>query len=105
MRVQISAGQSLVDVCLQELGTVEALFELADANGLTITAALRPGQLLTVPESISGRPDVVSYFAGRQQRINVPDPVRAAAGPVEPPEPPTPATFFHPDFFTTEHYG
>ena len=77
----ITAGQSLVDVCLQELGSVAALFELAAANGLTITDALTPGQVLVVPASLNARPEVAAYFAGRGQRLNtgngttiVPDP-------------------------------
>ncbi len=66
----ISAGQSLVDVALQELGSVEALFALADANGLAITDALRPGQALSIPDAAVALPDVAAYFVQRGQRIN-----------------------------------
>jgi hypothetical protein len=82
-QVVVSTGQSLVDVCMQELGTVAALFDLADANGLAITDVLRPGQLLTVPASLLSAPDVVRYYAGQQLRVNVPDPMRPGA-PVPP---------------------
>ncbi|TGE23561.1 hypothetical protein [Hymenobacter metallicola] len=68
--IQISDGQSLLDICLQELGTVAVLHELALANRLAITEPLRAGQLLVVPASIAARPDVAAYFAARQQRIN-----------------------------------
>jgi hypothetical protein len=66
----ISAGQSLVDVALQEYGSVEALFDLADANGVAITDVLTPGQVLA---SAAAVPSLVDYFRGRQQRINVGD--------------------------------
>lgn len=72
-QTRITAGQSLVDVTIQELGSLESLFDLADAAGLSITGALTPGQALDVPASAAALPDVASYFAGRQQRINTGD--------------------------------
>jgi len=71
----ITEGQSLVDVALQELGNVEALFDLADANGLAITDLLTPGQVLAVPASTSAVPSLADYFRARQQRINTGAPV------------------------------
>jgi LysM repeat protein len=101
--VVVSAGQSLVDVCLQELGTVAALFDLADANGLAITDPLQPGQQLTVPASLLSAPAVVAYYAGQQLRVNVPDPLRSAAP--APPVPPTPPhDFLASDFLRTDVY-
>lgn len=79
----ISAGQSLLDVAIQELGSVEALFDLADAAGLAITDSLAPGAVLQVPVSTGAAPAVASYFAGRGQRINTGDeaaPMPAPAG-------------------------
>ena len=66
----ITAGQSLLDVAVQELGSLEALFDVADAAGLSITDALTPGQTLDVPASAGALPDVAGYFARRSQRIN-----------------------------------
>jgi hypothetical protein len=66
----VSAGQSLVDVALQELGSLEALFDLADANGLTITDLIAPGRQLQVPASAAAFPDLVRYYASRRQRVN-----------------------------------
>lgn len=74
----ITAGQSLVDVAIQELGSVEALFELADAAGLAITDALAPGALLLVPASPYALPDTAGYFRARAQRINTGDEVAAS---------------------------
>ena len=66
----ISAGQNLLDVCLQELGGLSALFDLADAGGLAITDLLTPGQQLPVPASPAGDAAAASYFAARGQRLN-----------------------------------
>ena len=77
----VTAGQSLLDVAIQELGSLEALFDLADAAGLAITDVLTPGQVLEVPTSSVARPELVSYFSSRQQRVNTGD---------TPPPPPPP---------------
>ena len=66
----ITQGQSLADVAIQELGSVAGLFDLADANGLAITDTLTAGQLLTVPASANGRPEVAALFAARGARVN-----------------------------------
>lgn len=68
-----SDGQSLVDVALQELGTVASLFDLADAAGLAITDVLTPGQVLAVPNSLVARPELVDYFQRRAYRVNTGD--------------------------------
>ncbi|GGF22190.1 LysM peptidoglycan-binding domain-containing protein [Hymenobacter cavernae] len=67
---QVSDGQSLLDICLQELGDLSAAYDLADANGLAITDVLTPGQQLIIPSSLLGRSDVAAYFTARAQRIN-----------------------------------
>ena len=93
----ITEGQSLLDVAIQELGSVAALFDLADAAGLAITDVLTPGRVLEVPASAATRPELVSYFAGRAYRVNTGD---------VPATPPATAAqryfsflFFNPDYF------
>ena len=68
--ILVSSGQSLLDVCLQELGGVAAFFDLADANGLTLTDALAPGQQLAIPASDKARPDLAALFTARAYRVN-----------------------------------
>jgi len=94
----VSDGQSLLDVCLQELGSIDAAFELADANGIAVTDPLKPGQLLTIPASVAGRPEVVAYFASRGQRINT-------GNYVDRPLPVPIAKYFHHDFFSATNYA
>ncbi len=78
----VTAGQSLVDVAIQELGSLDALFDLAAANGLAITGALSAGQVLEVPASALARVAVAGYFAGRVLRVNTAnDPAPTGAAP------------------------
>jgi hypothetical protein len=100
--IQVSAGQSLIDVCLQELGSLSALFDLADANGIPITALLQPGQLLQVPASALSRPEVAAYYAQRRQRVNVPDPQLPGAPIILPPDEPDGGDFLKIDFKTSD---
>ncbi len=39
-------GQSLLDLALQECGSIEAAFDMAVQNGLSVTSELTSGQLL-----------------------------------------------------------
>ena len=57
------AGQSLVDIAVQELGSVEGVFELAKLNGISVTDDLIPGQELTLP-IISNIP-IANYYANK----------------------------------------
>lgn len=94
----ISDGQSLLDVALQELGSIAALFDLADANGLGITDALAAGQVLAVPASAAARPELAGYFAARQVRINTGD-------VVVPPPAVAAQRYFSNLFFTPSFYA
>jgi len=51
MAVTVLYNQSLFDLSVQLYGTVEAIFILAQANGLSITDTLEVGQELEVPIS------------------------------------------------------
>ncbi len=66
----ITEGQSLIDVAVQELGNVEALFDLADANNVGITDLLTSGQALEVPITALLNGGIVAYFRKLSKRIN-----------------------------------
>jgi hypothetical protein len=66
----ITEGQSLMDVAIQEHGTVETLFDLADANGLAITDALEAGQVMVVPSEGRAVVAIAAYFRSKAIRIN-----------------------------------
>lgn len=44
--IKVLSGQSLFDVAIQESGGVEAAFDLALLNGISITGALAAGSML-----------------------------------------------------------
>lgn len=74
----VSEGQSLLDIALWLLGGTEGLFVLADANGLAITSTLVAGQVLLVPEDAVVSADQVSYYQGKNIRVNTTNVVPAA---------------------------
>jgi len=100
--IQISQGQSLLDVVLQTQGSLEALFELADANGLAISDVLTPGQVLSIPAATQARPEVAAYFAQRGQRINTK--CYQLQGPPVPPEPAA-ARFYDFQYFNRQFFA
>lgn len=57
---EVLPGQSLLDIALQESGSLEAAFPLAGLNELTITDELESGSLLTV-ETDENNPVVNEY--------------------------------------------
>jgi LysM repeat protein len=81
-KVTVSAGQSLLDVAMWQLGGVEALFALADANDLGITDPIQAGQVLTIPDGAVVNPELVAYYQEQNLRINTADPARVVAAPV-----------------------
>lgn len=57
-------NQSLLDIAIQEYGSVEAVVDIAMENDLSITDPLTPGQVILIP----GDPidsDIVTYYANR----------------------------------------
>jgi hypothetical protein len=82
-QVVVSAGQSLLDLCLQTRGSLEGLFELTILNGQGITDQLAPGRLLEVPATDAPAGDVVRYYAQRARRINTGDLPGRAPAPAE----------------------
>lgn len=52
------------------MGGTDALFALADANGLAITDALVAGQVLVVPDGYTVNQELVNYYSARSLRVN-----------------------------------
>ena len=53
--------QNLLDIAVQETGTLETVFELAAYNGLSITEVVSPGTGLEIPETDTVT-DVYNYY-------------------------------------------
>lgn len=49
--VIVKSGQTLMDIALQEKGSIEAIEEIAALNGLSITEELLAGTTLEIPVS------------------------------------------------------
>lgn len=51
------------------LGSIDAAFDLAYANGLSVTSELQAGKELVIPESLYKQFDVINYFSGKDKKI------------------------------------
>jgi hypothetical protein len=66
MEVKVLNGQSLFDLAIQAAGSVEAVFDIAAANGVSITDELQPGTILVIP-AVSNR-QVADYYRSNSIR-------------------------------------
>ena len=65
--ITVQAGQSLWDISLQELGSIEGIFDVADANNINdITGDLIPGSLLTIDDSKIINQEIVDYYKNKE---------------------------------------
>jgi hypothetical protein len=62
-------NQSLLDIAVQESGSVLAAFDWAIANGISITDDLVPGQKLVYGVSVFENDDILNYFKNRNQLV------------------------------------
>jgi hypothetical protein len=69
-KVVVSSGQSLLDIALWMMGGTDALFALADANGLAITDQVVAGQELLIPDGYTVDQQLVNYYSARSLRVN-----------------------------------
>ena len=56
-------NQSLLDLALQHTGTIESVFELAEANSLNITDDVQAGTPLYLGEGV--RNDILAYYTAK----------------------------------------
>jgi hypothetical protein len=61
--VTVSNNQSLLDISIQVYGSIAQAFDLALANGLSITSVLEPGQVLETPDLETENADIRDYYA------------------------------------------
>jgi hypothetical protein len=69
MTVTVIDNQSLLDIAIQEDGSVLAAFDWAVANEISVTETLYPGQTLINPNSQFRDADVANYFKSKFQFI------------------------------------
>lgn len=69
-KINVNQGQNLLDVTLQEYGSIEGVINLVFDNELTLNDTLIGGQELTIDESKTVTPDVVQYFVSQKIKVN-----------------------------------
>ncbi|MBF6607126.1 MAG: LysM domain-containing protein [Flavobacterium sp.] len=62
------SNQSLFDIALQEYGAIDAVFDIAALNDLSISAQLTPGQSILLPEVVY-EAEIAQYFKGINKMI------------------------------------
>ena len=63
MKAIVDEGQNMMDIALQYLGDWTGVVDLANANGISTTELLVPGQELIIPAVINA--GAVKYFADK----------------------------------------
>lgn len=58
--------QSLLDVVLQLTGSIEGVVAVAQANNISITDDLVPGQKIIFPESVELDEDIMNYYKAKK---------------------------------------
>lgn len=61
--VTVLHNQSLFDISIQVYGSISYVFDLALANGLSITSDLEPGQQIEVPKIEVENTSIRDYYA------------------------------------------
>ena len=69
MQSTVLHNQNLFDIAIQENGNVLTVFELALLNGMSITDNIEPAQKLEVAKSPLVFPELVDYFAVKEQVV------------------------------------
>ena len=65
MTITALHNQSLLDLALQHTGTIESIFEFAEANSLNITDDVQAGAPLYLGEGLGVRNEILSYYTAK----------------------------------------
>lgn len=65
MIVTVLHNQSLLDLALQHTGTIESIFELAEANTLNISDDVVAGKTLVLPAEAFTNKDILGYYTAK----------------------------------------
>lgn len=61
--INLLPNQNILDIAIQEKGTIEACVAIAFANGKSITEDLVPGQELKLPADAPANTDIQKYYS------------------------------------------
>ena len=65
MEITVLHNQSLLDLALQHTGTIESIFEFAEANTLNITDDVVAGKILALPDEAFTNQDILAYYISK----------------------------------------
>lgn len=65
MEITVLHNQSLLDLALQHTGTIESIFEFAEANALNITDDVQAGKTLVLPAEVFTNKDILGYYTAK----------------------------------------
>lgn len=65
MTITVLHNQSLLDLALQHTGTIESIFELAEANTLNISDDVVAGKTLVLPAEAFTNKDILGYYTAK----------------------------------------
>ena len=65
MTITALHNQSLLDLALQHTGTIESVFEFAEANTLNITDDVQAGKTLVLPAEAFSNKDILNYYTAK----------------------------------------
>jgi len=68
--VVVARGQTILDICLQEAGSLDAMFALCDLNNIMPDDVLAPGQIIKVPEPSGSGLDVAIQLGMSGKYVN-----------------------------------
>ena len=65
MTITALHNQSLLDLALQHTGTIESVFEFAEANAINITDDVQAGKTLVLPAEAFSNKDILNYYIAK----------------------------------------
>ena len=63
--ITVLHNQSLLDIALQHTGTIESVFEFAEANSINITDDVQAGKTLVLPAEAFTNKDILGYYTAK----------------------------------------
>ena len=63
--ITVLHNQSLLDIALQHTGTIESVFEFAEANAINITDDVQAGKTLVLPAEAFSNKDILNYYTAK----------------------------------------
>ena len=65
MTITAQHNQSLLDLALQHTGSIESVFEFAEANAINITDDVVAGKTLALPTEVFTNKDILAYYTAK----------------------------------------